>query len=80
MLAELERLLRAGVRREARPRKLQLTLGLVKFTRNESVRVRELPPPWPASLTYNNTTTNNAGHRLQGKWNNPPSALSFQLT
>ena len=34
MLAELERLLRAGVRREARPRKLQLTLGLVEFVTN----------------------------------------------
>ena len=34
MLAQLERLLRAGVRREARPRKLQLTLGLVEFVTN----------------------------------------------
>ena len=70
MLAQLERLLRAGVRREARPRKLQLTLGLVKFTRNESVRVRELPPPWPASLTYGTTTrpptTRDTGYRGSG--------------
>ena len=34
MLAELERLLRAGVRREARPRKLHLTQGLVEFVTN----------------------------------------------
>ena len=34
MLAELERLLLAGVRRKARPRKLHLTLGLVEFVTN----------------------------------------------